>query len=135
MATFKLGSDGSDDNSPSHQDDPQVDPPRLSPRQSRFKVNVVSEDPSSDAGSPEVNNRRMTLEDTSFEQSMQMHTLGQMTMEAKPSIENYRNIFSMVAEPGMKSRPTLQDLHDPKVQYLPLSLFSSSYISDGLCAE
>lgn len=104
MATFKLGDDGSDDNSPQNP----------SPKQSRFKVNVVSEDPSSDPGSPEATNHKVAFDDNSLDQSMQMHTLGQMTMEAKPSIENYRNLFSVVQEPGMKSRPTLQDLHDPK---------------------
>ncbi|XP_071844592.1 solute carrier family 12 member 2-like isoform X2 [Apostichopus japonicus] len=113
MATFKLGDEGSSDSS-LRQADPQDDPPQSSPKQSRFEVNVVSEDPSSDPGNLEASNHKLGIDDASFEQSMQMHTLGQMTMEAKPSIENYRNMFSIVTEPGMKSRPTLQDLHDPK---------------------
>lgn len=115
MATFKLGDEGSSDSS-LRQADPQDDPPQSSPKQSRFEVNVVSEDPSSDPGNLEASNHKLGIDDASFEQSMQMHTLGQMTMEAKPSIENYRNMFSIVTEPGMKSRPTLQDLHDPKVR-------------------
>ncbi|XP_077988491.1 solute carrier family 12 member 2-like [Glandiceps talaboti] len=46
--------------------------------------------------------------------SIHMRTFGHNTHEAVPSISHYRNIFSTTAANGVKSRPTLQELHEEK---------------------
>ncbi|XP_033108765.1 solute carrier family 12 member 2-like [Anneissia japonica] len=80
------------------------------PKQSRFNVKIVHEQPTETLPR---NKGRMSMVDKNDTLNESMHvTFGQNTHEAIPSIAYYRNVFSTTAE--AKRRPTLAELHEPK---------------------
>uniref|UniRef100_A0ABM0M1K2 Solute carrier family 12 member 2-like n=1 Tax=Saccoglossus kowalevskii TaxID=10224 RepID=A0ABM0M1K2_SACKO len=85
----------------------------------RTSKTSVSESDDDYPGSPRTpaSPRNWNLED-----SIHMRTFGHNTHEAVPSLSHYRNIFSTSAADGVKSRPTLQELHEEKQEPNGLAL-------------
>ncbi|XP_038076964.1 solute carrier family 12 member 2-like isoform X1 [Patiria miniata] len=97
--------------------------PRKSPSKKklgRFHVKIINEkEPGKRSVKRNGNSRKGTLSsprrqesaDDAMEHSLATHSFGH-TVEALPSLDHYRNRFSLMATG--KQRPTLHELHEPK---------------------